>query len=407
MSEAAWGQSPLPPVRVIRPAPWANGDDATWTVHIVDAHGIVGRAAAAVAVMADVGRETTVVRGTLRDLKRLAGALDAGRAPAATSLWNALEPRDRWVTALGELRTDRPIILGIVNLTEDSFSGDGVGSDVAAALARADQLREQGADIIDVGGETARADRPVRDTEDEAASMARVVGALVADGHIVSVDTYKPPVAERALAAGAAIVNDISGLTLGMETAEVAARAGAGYVLNYSYSVPKQRPDAPPVYDDVVTETVGWMFERVAQLKDTGLARASIVVDPGIAFGKSHDEDLQVLRRIGECTSPGLPLLLAHSRKNYLGSVAARPPRERDLETHVSTVLALAQGVRLFRVHDVAGTKRALDVAWATLHGSAGDFGPDGESWPWRAGASAAHMTRGTADKDAPQGQRW
>ena len=307
----------------------------------------------------------------------------------------------------GEIPVDRPVIMGIVNLTEDSFSGDGVGTNVSAALARAGELREQGADIIDVGGETARADRPVRDAEDEATAIGRVVAALAAEAHVVSVDTYKPTVAETALEAGAWIVNDISGLTLGTETPEAAARAGAGYVLNYSYSVPKQRPVEPPLYQDVVTETLAWMFDRVAELRDAGLPRKSIVVDPGIAFGKSHDEDLQVLRRIGECTSLGLPVLLAHSRKNYLGSVAGRIPGERDLETHISTVLALAQGARLFRVHDVAGTRRALDIAWATLAGGAGDYAPDAESWPWKAGASATHMTRGEADKSAPKGQRW
>ncbi|MGE3695670.1 MAG: dihydropteroate synthase [Dehalococcoidia bacterium] len=394
-------------MRVIRPAPWAHGAGEVWIAHINDDTGIVRRAAAAVSVDASLENGATRVRGTRGELKRLAGALDAGRAPIATALWNALEPRTTWWTARGEIPVDRPVIMGIVNLTEDSFSGDGVGSDVAAALRRANELREQGADIIDVGGETARADRPVREAEDEAVAVARVVAALAAEEHVVSIDTYKPAVAARALEAGAWIVNDISGLTLGRETPEVAARAGAGYVLNYSYSVPKQRPDAPPVYDDVVTETVGWMFERVAQLNDAGLPRASIVVDPGIAFGKSHDEDLQVLRRIGECMSLGLPLLLAHSRKNYLGSVAGRIPGERDLETHISTVLALAQGARLFRVHDVEGTRRALDIAWATLAGSAGDYAPDAESWPWRAAASATHMMRGEADKSAPKGQRW
>lgn len=407
MNDQRRGVKAPPAVRVVRPGPWADAGDALWIVHFEDSRGIVARAAAAVSVGATVSGGMTVARGTLRDLKRLAGALDAGRAPAATALWNALEPRTAWSTARGEIDVNRPVIMGIVNLTEDSFSGDGVGSEVTAALARADSLRREGAEIIDVGGETARADRPVRDAEDEAMTVAGVVTALAREGHVVSIDTYKAIVAERALDAGAWVVNDISGLTLGTETPAIAARAGAGYVLNYSYSVPKRRPETPPAYDDVVTETVGWMFDRVAELGRAGLKRASIVVDPGIAFGKSHDEDLQVLRRIGECTSLGLPVLLAHSRKNYLGSVAARPPGERDLETHVSTVLALSQGVRLFRVHDVGGTRRALDVAWAAIGGKAGDFAPDGESWPWKAGASATHMTRGAADKEAPPGQRW
>jgi dihydropteroate synthase len=247
----------------------------------------------------------------------------------------------------------------------------------------------------------------VRDAAEEARNVSPVIAALAAEGHLLSIDTYKPDVARAAVDAGAAIVNDISGLTLGLGTAEVAARAGAGYVLNYSYSVPKRRPDSPPVYGDVVGETLRWMFERVQLLQSAGLPRDAIAIDPGIAFGKSHDEDLQVLRRLGEFTSPGLPLMLAHSRKNFLGSITGRPPSERDLETHVASALAWVQGARIFRVHDVAGTRRALDVAAAISSAEPGRFAPDGESWPWRAGALGAHMTAGEPDKNAPGGQRW
>jgi dihydropteroate synthase len=214
-------------------------------------------------------------------------------------------------------------------------------------------------------------------------------------------------VARAALHAGAAIINDISGLTVGLATASEAAGAGAGYVLNYSYSVPKRRPDRPPEYADVVTETVAWMWERLAQLRNAGLTRAQIAIDPGIAFGKSHDEDLQVLRRLAELGTPGLPVLLAHSRKNFIGSVTGLTPADRDPETHAISVLAYAQGARIFRVHDVAGARRALDMAWALVDTLPGDFAPDGGSWPWRAGAGAAHMTRLAADRPPPPGQRW
>jgi dihydropteroate synthase len=297
--------------------------------------------------------------------------------------------------------------MGILNLTEDSFSGDGVGTDGTAALRRAEALREAGADLIDVGAESARADRPVLDEGGEARTVAGAVAALVREGHVVSSDTYKPAVARAALESGAEAVNDISGLTLGPGAAQEARRAGAGYVLNYSYSVPKRRPDTPPLYSDVMTETVGWMEGRLAELRAAGLPRESVVIDPGIAFGKSHDEDLQVLRRIGELRTFGQPVLLAHSRKNFIGSVTGRAPTERDLETHIASVLAFEQGVRIFRVHDVAGTRRALRMAEAVVEHRAGDFGPDGESWPWRAGASAAHMTTASPDKEAPSGQRW
>jgi dihydropteroate synthase len=128
----------------------------------------------------------------------------------------------------------------------------------------------------------------------------------------------------RSLAAGAELVNDISGLTLGTGAAEAAGRAGAGYVLNYSYSVPKRRPDAPPVYADVTAETVAWMEQRLAELAAAGLAREAIAIDPGIAFGKSHDEDIQSLRRIGELTTFGQPVA-AGPRKNFIGTTLSRP----------------------------------------------------------------------------------
>ena len=312
-----------------------------------------------------------------------------------------------WRLRTRRLALEGGIVMGILNLTNDSFSGDGVGRGVSGALARAAELRLAGADIIDVGAETARADRPTLDAETEAGTVATVVAALVHEGHIVSSDTYKPGVARAALESGAEVVNDISGLTLGMATAEEAARVDAGYVLNYSYSIPKRRPDAPPVYVDVVATTVGWMFERVATLAAHGLARDTIAIDPGVAFGKSHDEDLQVIRRLGEMRTLGLPVLLAHSRKNFIGTVSGRPPTDRDLETHIATAIAYEQGARIFRVHDVAGTRRALAMAAALAGPAAKAYAPDETSWPWRAGSSAAHMATAAADKAAPGGQRW
>ena len=171
--------------------------------------------------------------------------------------------------------------------------------------------------------------------------------------------------------------------------------------------MPKRRPNQRPEYEDVVTETLAWMFERVSELRAAGLAEAQIVVDPGIAFGKSHDEDLQVLRRLGELRSLGLPVLLAHSRKNFIGSVNGQPPTDRDLETHVVAALAYTQGARIFRVHDVAGARRALEMASALSDGEAGTFAPDPESWPWRSGAGTAHAATADASPPPPPGQRW
>lgn len=364
-------------------------------------------ATSAAGIGLDLTGPTIRVVATSSQLRRLASQLEAIGSAHAAALRRFLEPVLAWRLRSRAFPLDQPIVMGILNLTDDSFSGDGVGRDMVGALARAEALRQAGADIIDVGAESARADRPVLDEEDEARLAGGVVSGLTAEGHVISIDTYKGLVARAALDAGAEIVNDISGLTLGVAAAQEASRAGAGYVLNYSYSVPKRRPDSPPVYEDVVAETVGWMEASLAELARTGVGRRHIAIDPGIAFGKSHDEDIQVLRRLGELRTHGQPILLAHSRKNFIGSINGRPPTGRDLETHVAAALAFAQGARIFRVHDPEGARRALEMASAIVAAGPGDFAPGEGSWPWRAGASAAHMTLAAPDKPAPEGQRW
>lgn len=398
-----------PLLRTVPPAEWALATDGE-AEHIAFFGDDLERLALATSAL---GLGLTVAEGTgrvaasARDLGRLAAELERRGSSLAPPLARYLAPVARWRAGPHELALDKPLVMGIVNLTDDSFSGDGVGTDASAALAHAERLRSEGADIIDVGAETARASRPQLEAEAEAAIAGPVVAALVREGHLVSIDTYKREVAEAAVEAGAAIVNDISGLTLGTEAAEAAARGGAGYVLNYSYTVPKHRPDPAPVYGDVVTETVEWMAERLAALEAAGLPREAIAIDPGIAFGKSHDEDLQALRRLPELRTAGQPLLLAHSRKNYIGSVSGTGPEDRDLETHVTTALAYAQGACIFRVHDVAGTRRTLAMAAAIVSAAPGAFAPDEGSWPWAAGATAAEAIAEKALIDAPPGQRW
>jgi dihydropteroate synthase len=397
-----------PPLRVIPPGPGqrAAGPPAAHVALFAIDEGAVLGEAKRLRLQVEPGPPVRVA-ASASELALLAAALQIKDRPSGALLWRYVRPERSWRLRTRELSLERPLIMGILNLTEDSFSGDGVGRDLKAALKKADELRRDGATIIDVGAETARADRPVVEAEHEALLVAPIVAALAREGHVVSIDTYKPMVARLALESGAEVVNDISGLTLGPGAAEEAGRQDAGYVLNYSYSVPKRRPDQPPVYADVVAETLAWLFERTASLRDAGLQDPQMVVDPGIAFGKSHDEDLQVLRRLGELTTLGLPVLLAHSRKNYIGSVTGRPPGERDLETHVTTALAFAAGARIFRVHDVDGTRRALEIARALVTAAPGDFAPGGDSWPWRAGASAAHMAKAEPDKAPPGGQRW
>lgn len=398
-----------PPVHLIPalPSQLAAMSDFPFVVLVTVDQREVLAAARAAGVTVTSERRTLRLTGPRKLLDAMTDALVATNSPVAEPLRRALHPPSHWLVRKHRISLNRPQIMGIVNLTEDSFSGDGVGRSVSEALGHASELRRAGATIIDVGGETARADRPVMEPEAEARLVAPAVLAMSREGHIVSIDTYKPLVAKAALEAGAAIVNDISGLTLGTGAAQQAATFRAGYVLNYSFSMPKQRPASPPVYGDVVAESIGWMFERVADLRAAGLGDAQIAIDPGIAFGKSHDEDLQILRRLSEFQSLGLPILLAHSRKNFIGSVTGYSPPARDLETHVTSALAYVQGARIFRVHDAEGARRALEIAAAISTARAGEFKPDTDSWPWRAGAAAAHMTKSAPDKSAPLGQRW
>jgi dihydropteroate synthase len=293
----------------------------------------------------------------------------------------------------------RTYVMAIINLTDDSFSGDGVGADLDAAVRRAVDAIGEGADIIDLGAESARADVPVRDPHEEAQLLAEAVQHVASEtGATISADTYKPQVAEAALQAGAHMINDIGGFMHGDGTARAAAQYGAALVLNYTYERPKVRPAAPPQYDDLIGEHLAFLRERTAMAIEAGVSPRSLIADPGIAFGKSHDEDLEVLRSLGEFRSLGLPLLIAASRKHFMGSVTGLPPRERDEATAAVTALNVAYGADIVRAHDVRTTVRAVRVADAIVRGRPGDYAATPESWPW---ASGAQPIAGTTIGDA------
>jgi dihydropteroate synthase len=301
-----------------------------------------------------------------------------------------LRARDRTLT-LGR----RTYVMAILNLTDDSFSGDGVGGDLDAAVRRAVAAAADGADIVDVGAESARADAPPRDPSEEASLVAACVTRIAREvDAVISVDTYKPAVAEAALDAGAHMVNDIGGLLHDDGAARAAARYGAALVINYTVERPKVRPAAPPVYDDLIAAHLSFFRERIAVAAAAGVPHDCVVLDPGIAFGKSHDEDIEVLRRLGELRPLGRPLLVAASRKHFLGSITGLPPAERDEATAAVTALAIAQGADIVRVHDVRTNVRVARVADAIVRGRAGDYAATPQSWPWAAGATPIAGTR-------------
>jgi dihydropteroate synthase len=289
----------------------------------------------------------------------------------------------------------RTYVMAILNLTDDSFSGDGTGDDLDAAVRRAVDAVAEGADILDVGAESARSDVPVRDADEEAQFVGHAIERIVRETDAtISADTYKPPVSEAAMQAGAHVINDIGGFKRGVGTAEVAARYGAALVLNFTIRGPKNRPDAPPRYADLIGEHLAFLRERAAMAIEEGVSPRSLIADPGIAFGKSHDEDLEVLRRLGEFRSLGLPVLVAASRKHFIGSVTGLAPQERDEATAAVTALNVAYGADIVRVHDVRTTVRVVRIADAIVRGHAGDFAATPESWPWASGAQPIPGTR-------------
>jgi dihydropteroate synthase len=261
----------------------------------------------------------------------------------------------------------RPQVMGIVNVTPDSFSDGGLFLDPAAAIAHGRRLAEEGADILDVGGESTRPGaRPVA-PEEELRRVLPVVEGLATEGPAVSIDTTKSAVARRALEAGAAIVNDVSALRLDPALAALTAEAGATCVLMHMLGEPRTMQDDPR-YDDVVSEVKAFLEERLAFAVREGIAEERVWLDPGIGFGKTLEHNLELLRRLDRIATIGLPVVIGTSRKSFLGRLTGRQdPHDRVAATVATTVLALERGASVFRVHDVAPTKDALAVATATL----------------------------------------
>ncbi len=268
--------------------------------------------------------------------------------------------------ALGE----RPWLMGIVNASPDSFSDAGAYPDLDARVARATALLEAGADIIDVGGESGITLRPpvtvAEEIERVVALIAQIAGTL---GATVSVDTYKPAVAEAAIAAGAVIVNDVSGLR-DPELAAVCARTGAALVIMHTRAAPKQRLQDPELYRDVVADVLAFLGERMQVARDQGVADEQLILDPGPDFAKTPAQTIELLGRLGELHALGRPLLLAVSRKDFVGALTGRAPGERLAGTLAAIGHGLDAGAQILRVHDVAAAADFIAVR-AALRGDA------------------------------------
>jgi dihydropteroate synthase len=261
---------------------------------------------------------------------------------------------------------ERTYVMGIVNMTPDSFSGDGLLPDtdpVDSAVAQAQRMVAEGADIIDVGGESTRPGHEPVTADDELRRVVAVVGAIRQrlPGLPISVDTTKMPVAAAALAAGADIINDVAGVSADAALAPVAAEHGVPYILMHSR--------AQPVYEDVVAETIADLRRALAQAEAQGCRRGSLIVDPGIGFGKTAGQNLVLLRNLAALTVLGQPVLLGTSRKSTIGKVLDLPADERLEGTLATTALGIAAGVDIVRVHDVVANVRTARMSDAIIRG--------------------------------------
>jgi dihydropteroate synthase len=266
-------------------------------------------------------------------------------------------------------KVDEPILMGVVNVTPDSFSDGSLFLDPDVAVAHAERLLGEGADVLDVGGESTRPGAEAVPAEVERERVIPVVERLAASGGPgarVSIDTSKAAVAQAALAAGAELVNDVTALRGDPEMAGVVASSGAGCCLVHMQGEPRTMQDDPR-YDDVLSEVKAFLEERLAAAVAAGIAEERVWLDPGIGFGKSVDHNLELLRRLGEIVAIGRPVVIGASRKRFLGRLTGRDVDERLPGTIAANVLALERGARVFRVHDVAAVADALRVAAATV----------------------------------------
>lgn len=260
---------------------------------------------------------------------------------------------------------DRPLIMGIVNLTPDSFSGDGVGDDAHAAIAHAEAQRAAGADILDLGAESSRPGAAPVPVAEEIDRLLPVLKAVRDWGLPVSVDSMKPEVMRMAIAEGAALINDIAALrTPG--ALETVADSEVGICLMHMQGEPRTM-QASPRYEDVVEEVHAFLTARLMACQAAGIAKERLLVDPGFGFGKTVEHNYTLLRELRRFTELGVPVLAGLSRKSMLGAVTGQPNGAARMPASVAAaVLAVERGARIVRVHDVAATRDALAV-WAAM----------------------------------------
>jgi dihydropteroate synthase len=260
-------------------------------------------------------------------------------------------------------------LMGVVNVTPDSFSDGGLFLDPEAAIAHGRRLAQQGADILDVGGESTRPGAEAVSAEEERDRVAPVVAGLAADngaGVPISIDTSKASVAQAALDAGAEIVNDVTAFRADPELAGLCGERGCGVVLMHMLGTPRTMQENP-TYDDVVDDVKAFLAERIEAAMAAGVDEERIWIDPGIGFGKTLEHNLELLRRLGELRRLGRPIVIGTSRKSFIGKLTGREVDRRLGGTIASNVLAVRAGADVIRVHDVLELRQAITVAEVIL----------------------------------------
>jgi dihydropteroate synthase len=258
------------------------------------------------------------------------------------------------------LSLERPLIMGIVNVTPDSFSDGGRFASTAAAVARARALLEEGADMLDVGGESTRPGAPPVALDEERRRVLPVVTALADCGAPVSVDTQKPELMQEAIGAGASMVNDVNALAAPGAFEAVAATTAAVCLMHKLGDPRTMQQD--PRYDDVVREVRDFLASRVAAAERSGIGRERIVIDPGFGFGKTLEHNLALLHHLGKLAALGVPVLAGLSRKSMLGKITGRDVDERIYAGVAAALIAVGNGAAIIRAHDVAATRDAFAV---------------------------------------------
>lgn len=273
--------------------------------------------------------------------------------------------------------SDQFTVMGIVNVTPDSFSDGGLWLDADAAITHGLELEAQGAGIVDVGGESTRPGAQPVDAPEELRRVQPVVEGLAGSlsAARISIDTAKAAVAAAAVEAGATLINDVTAFRGDPQMASVAASAGCEVCLMHMQGEPRTMQDAP-TYSDVVDEVRAFLEERMEAVVSEGVAEDRIWLDPGIGFGKTVQHNLELIKRLDEIASLGRPVVLGTSRKRFIGAVCGGGEGERLPGSLASIVMGLERGARVFRVHDVAPSVAALELAAASLRGA--DWQPDG-----------------------------